>query len=407
MTSVKTKLLTSFAPIVLLCAFCLGSCSSDSSGELTVKKGHFVSSFIETGSLSAKSAVAVPLPRLDYRYGYAFKIIEMINSGSIVEEGDTLMKLDDTSIQRFILSTQEALENERAADKKLAVEIENAIQDLQAQLKSEEARFNLNKISLERAKYETANIQKIKQLEYEQARIRINKIKRHLELKPRMNEYDRKIQNIKVQQKEAELEVALEALDKLTVLSPKAGLFQPGSSMFSYPPVDLKLGDQVEQGQLIAKIPDVTKMVVNTMVNEVDITKIRLGNPVIVRLDAMPKIPFKGEITYISRSCIEQDKEKIFKITVEIEESDLRLKPGMTVSCEYICYEGNNDLFVPNQCLFKDSSGAYIFIEKGAGFDKIKVTPGFSNTSHTVIQGELDPGVKLVPFEEILNQKTI
>ena len=73
---------------------------------------------------------------------------------------------------------------------------------------------------------------------------------------------------------------------------------------------------------------------------ENDISKIKPGLKVIVRLDALPSVPFHGKISSIGKVCIERDDKKIFPTEVVISESDLRLKPGMTVSCEYITYEG-------------------------------------------------------------------
>ncbi len=221
-----------------------------------------------------------------------------------------------------------------------------------------------------------------------------------------MNKYDQRIQDIKIMQKEVELKGSNNALGKMVVISPDKGLFQVGHNRNRYPPVNLKIGDEIRQGQLIAKIPDVTKMIVNTSVNEADFTKVKKGTIVRVRLDALPKTAFNGKITHIGRTCIDKDKEKVFVVVVEIEESDLRLKPGMTVSCEFICYEDDNELFVPNECLHKENGKAYVYIGKGSNPKKVEVESGSSNSHHTVIIGDVQAGQKIVPFESILKQKS-
>ena len=80
-------------------------------------------------------------------------------------------------------------------------------------------------------------------------------------------------------------------------------------------------------------------MKVNTCISENDFLKIKLGQKVIVRLDALPKVTFEGKINYIGKLCHLKDEkshQKIFDVEVKLLKPDERLKPGMTVSCEYI-----------------------------------------------------------------------
>jgi len=168
-----------------------------------------------------------------------------------------------------------------------------------------------------------------------------------------------------------------------------------------------KVGDTPYEGQILASIPDVTRMKVKTYINESDAKKVFKGMKVIVRLDALPSVPFNGSITEISKVCVARDKEKVFNIVVAIDESDLRLKPGMTVNCEYVLYESEKNMFVPNNCLLKERGHSYIFLKKGGSVRKVEVQAGAVNTNHTVITGEVKPGQKLVPFNDVLNSKNL
>jgi HlyD family secretion protein len=94
-------------------------------------------------------------------------------------------------------------------------------------------------------------------------------------------------------------------------------------------------------------------MKVLSHVNETDISKVKTGMKVIVRLDALPEVPFNGVVTSVSKIGTIRDDKNVFLTEVEIMESDIRLKPGMTVSCEYICHEEDNGFFVHNSCLLK------------------------------------------------------
>ena len=110
----------------------------------------------------------------------------------------------------------------------------------------------------------------------------------------------------------------------------------------------IKAGDEVYLGAPVTRIPDITTMMLEGIVMENDIGRIRPGLNVIVRLDALSSISFHGVIKKISRVCLERDNRKIFTTEVIISESDPRPKPGMTVSCEYITWEGADEMYVPD-----------------------------------------------------------
>jgi multidrug efflux pump subunit AcrA (membrane-fusion protein) len=278
---------------------------------------------------------------------------------------------------------------------------------LRALLRSEQATYDLKKLEVERGRFESENKRKIKELEFKQSTIRLNKAKRQLERKPVMDSYDYKIQKIKIIQGESNLADAREVLNRLVIVSPAAGLFQVGQNRFEWPPQDLKVGDRVGSGSLIARLPDIMQMKVRTSVNETDISKIRTGMKVLVRLDALPEVPFHGLISDIGRACLssERGKENIFKVVVVVEESDLRLKPGMTVSCEYVCFETDESLYVPNSCLLKQAGKSYVFLRKGGSIQKTEVRAGPANSNHTIISGEVGPEQSLMPFDQVLNKK--
>jgi HlyD family secretion protein len=383
------------------------SCNTGGQKVFTVMTGSFRQSIIETGELQAVKASFISMPDIDWQYGYQFKIIGLADHGKIVGKGDSVIKLDAASVYKFIIEREDMLENELADSKKQVVQSENNIQELTAQLKSEQASFDLKKLELERSQFDTDTKKRIKELEFKQATIKLTKVKRNLELKPRLDDYDRRIQKIKVVQRQNELNNAKEALKLFLIRSPLNGIFQIAVNEWSDNPQTWKVGDTPYQGQILASIPDVTWMKVKTYVNEADVKRIRIGMKVIIRLDALPSAPFNGSISEISKICVPRDKEKVFNVIVKINESDLRLKPGMTVNCQYVLYESENEMFVPNNCLFKDGGHAYVFLKKGGSSHKLEVKPGPANTNHTIVSGEVKPGQKLVPFDDVLNSKKL
>lgn len=388
--------------IVLLFPLFSSSCKKSSTDEFSVMTGYFRQSVIETGELEAIKANQITMPYINNQFGYRYKIIGMAEHGKVVSKGDSVVALDPSSIYKYLITRQEQLENEKAAASKQRVMMENSIQDLQAQLKNEQAAYNLKKLEMERIQYESASKQRIKELEFKQATLRLEKVKRNLESKPKLEELDLTIQKIKVKQGEADINSGLEALQRMVIHSPNNGIFQVAQNWNRQ---NIRLGDEVYIGSKIAGIPDISKMKALSYVGETDISKVSVGMKVIVRLDALPSVPFNGTVRYISLISTSKGNQKIFKTEIDIEESDLRLKPGMTVSCEYITYETDTAVFVPNSCVLKEGKHCYVVPDKGANSQRFEVTAGPSNSYHTLITSKIEPGMKLIPIEKADLQK--
>jgi len=394
----------SLIPFLIITALLVlqASCNNKKKSGYMVLSGPFIQSVIETGELQAVHASTMTMPRINSIYGYNLKIIGLAEHGKHVQKGDPVIRVDPSSVQKYIIEKRESLENEIASANKLKAQIINNMQDLKAQRRNEQASFDIKKLQLDKSAFESQGIKKVIELEFRQTEIRLNKIKRNLELRPKLDSLDYRIQQIKVFQKENELEAAEETLNQLVVCSPLDGIFviernnRTGQT--------IKAGDDVYLGSIVARIPDIRTMKVNGIVLENDISKIKPGLNVVVRLDALPSVPFNGKINKVSRVCIEQDKKKVFLTEVMLSETDLRLKPGMTVRCEYITFEGKDEIYVPNSCILEENKHFYLFIERRGKIRKTEVSTGPSNNMYTIVSGDLRPGQDLVLPENILTR---
>jgi multidrug efflux pump subunit AcrA (membrane-fusion protein) len=393
-----------FMPYILILVLALVSvsCNKKGSKEYTIMKGPFRQSVIETGELEAVNAYTLSMPKISYMYGSRFKIIDMAEHGKNVHKGDPVIKVDPASVQKFIIEKQESLENEIASANKLKAQIINNMQDLKGQLRNEQASYDIKKLQLESSAFESRGVRKVIEFEYRQAEIKLNRIKRKLELRPKLDSLDYRIQNIKVKQKENELKAAQETLDKLIVRSPLEGIFVIGENWNTGQTI--KVGDEVYLGNPVARIPDIRTMKVKGIVMENDISKIKPGLDVIVRLDALPSVAFHGKINFVGKVCVNRDEKKVFPTEILISESDLRLKPGMTVSCEYVTYEGADETYVSNSCILEENKHFYLFIRKRGKIRKTEVKTGPSNNFYTIVSGDLKSGQSLEIPENILTE---
>ena len=291
---------------------------------------------VETGELSAVQTKAFVLPRLG-RFG-SFRIIGIEEHGKQIQPGDSVIQLDPTDVTKYIVERETALESQLASLEKMLVNQENRDSETESTIKSELATYELRKLTLEAAQFESERTKQIKQLEFEQATIALNLATRKLELNAIINENDLKIQQIRVDQIKKDIQNAYNILPQLTVRTTIPGIFQITRNWRSGQL--LQVGDEVWRGNAMASVPDLTWMKVDTQINENDFLRIKVGDKVLVRLDALPEVSFEGWVSNIGLFCHAKDptkpRHKVFDVEVRIKVSDERLKPGMTVSCEFI-----------------------------------------------------------------------
>jgi len=333
----KKRVLVSLCALSLLAIITLSvSCSKTGDRELSKKERTRGVSIIETGTLEAINNKLFILPRYSM-YWFEMRIIGLVENGTIVSVGDSIIQVDATEVNKNIIDRETNLETQRANLEKLQVSQSNQISETEARIRNETAAFNLKKIELESSRFETERQQAIKQLEFKQAELNLAKEKRKLELVKIIHDNDIKIQQIRIQQIKNDLEQFYQIIPLLTVRSTVAGVFKRGRNMRTGQP--LTLGDMMYCGYSMGNVPELKWMKVTTFINENDFLKIEVGQKVTVRLDATPEIKFNGEVAYIGKLCRIKEpnsKQKGFDVEVKMLDPDERLKPGMTVSCEFL-----------------------------------------------------------------------
>ena len=291
---------------------------------------------VETGELSAVRTKAFVMPRFG-RFG-SFRIIGLAEHGKVIQTGDSVIQLDPADVTKYIVDRETALESQLASLEKMLVNQENRDSQAESTIKSELATYELRKLTYEAAQFESERTKRIKELEFQQATIQLNLAKRRLELNAIINENDLKIQQIRVEQIKKDIQDAYDIIPQLTIRSTIPGIFQITRNHRTGQL--LKIGDEVWRGNTMASVPDLSWMKVETQINENDFLRIKEGDTVLVRLDALPEVAFEGCIADIGLFCHPKDynkpRQKVFDVEVRLLVSDERLKPGMTVSCEFL-----------------------------------------------------------------------
>ncbi len=146
----------------------------------------------------------------------------------------------------------------------------------------------------------------------------------------------------------------------------------------------------------LLQIGDVSRLWVVCKVDETDIAQVRVGQPVSVTVDAYPGQPWRGKVIRIDPQAVVEQSVTTIPVTVELEKSDPRLKPGMNANCEFILKEARNVLRVPNEAL-RESDGKYSVqkLVKDKEVD-VPVRIGIMGDDFTEIVSGLKPGEQVI-----------
>ena len=381
--------------LILIIAVILFSLSCNSFPNLqfkTIQKGKFESTIVETGELEAVNSRIIRIPRLGWKYGKP-KIVNLVDEGTVVKKGDFVAQLDASSISNLLQQQQNELEIARANLSKLKANHIDKIKQLEAQLVATESSYNLQKMQSERILYEPERKQKISRLTLEKAKISLDKLIRQKETTKIVHENEIKIQKLKIIQLENEIENSFRALKKTLLSAPGNGLVE--YKINGRTDQKIRIGDELWPRAAVVGIPDLSRMKVKTSVDETDISKIFMGQKVIVRLDAFPRKIFYGRVTEIAKLSSydrENRDQKKYSIRVLLENHDSILRPGMTVSCEFFIAELEDVFFIDNDCIFKENSRYFLCVKSKSSTEKREIVIGPQNNKFTVVYGDIKTG---------------
>lgn len=108
------------------------------------------------------------------------------------------------------------------------------------------------------------------------------------------------------------------------------------------------------EGTVVMKIADLSKMIVKSNINEVDIAKFSLGQQAEIKLDALPYEEYFGQIVKIAPSAIVENNAKVFPVEISINATGQTAKPGMTAAVKIIGESIEDVLVIPIRAVFTD-----------------------------------------------------
>jgi RND family efflux transporter MFP subunit len=359
---------------------------------IPVKREDLILSISGSGMLAAEKAVEIRPPSLiDYR---TFKIVRMVDEGTTVKEGDFLIEFDKSEIQKRLRDEEANYQKAQQEHTKTKSSLELNVKDLE--LKLEEARVQKQKadnklvqarefegtLKVKEAEFEAAlERQRVEMTEKKLASIRKSTALQLQLLKDAETFYQQRIQTNKA------------ALEKLQIKAPISGvvIYQP-----NWNNEKKQVGSNAFMAETILSIPDLSTLLVQGQVSEVDAGKIKVGQTVTVTLDAIPEQTFTGKIVRTS-SIFKQasfDRPvKVFEIEIKMDRIDMRrMRPGMATRLHVVAEKFKNVLALPLSVIHLENGKSFVWIKENGKPMRRQVTLGKNNGIVAIVESGLADG---------------
>ena len=161
--------------------------------------------------------------------------------------------------------------------------------------------------------------------------------------------------------------------------------------------VEVVSGDQVGPGTVAFRLEDLSRLLIDVDISEVDINRIALGQPVTLNFDAVLDKIYQGEVVEISLSGDVVQGVVNFSVTMEVSDPDESIKPGMTTAVNIVVDQIDNVLLVPNRAVRVLDGERVVYVIRQGVLQAIGIELGVSSDLYSeVIDGELRVGDQIV-----------
>ncbi|MDO9130377.1 MAG: efflux RND transporter periplasmic adaptor subunit [Anaerolineales bacterium] len=157
--------------------------------------------------------------------------------------------------------------------------------------------------------------------------------------------------------------------------------------------VNVMTGDQVKAGANGFRLDNLSRLLADVQVSEVDINSVKVGQPVVITFDAIFGQEYHGKVTQVAQVGDVAQGAVNFTVTVEISDADAQVKPGMTAAVTVVVNALKDVLLVPNRAVRLVDGQRVVYVLRNGQPQEVKITLGAnSDAMSEVVGGDLKAG---------------
>jgi len=392
------------AAIILVSIFVISKFSGTDELLLTTvaQKGPFESQVYSTGQLESIEADYIPVPAVlqDMRLNISsLTIADMIKEGTYVEEGDYVATIDHSSIDDQRKSALEELDRVKTELEDSKIDSSLTLSNQRDQIVNAQLELEEKKIIINESTYEAPSLVRKAEMDYKKAERKLEQMKEAYVLKHKQeaNKVDRKF--ITYKQVKERVDLIENVYSSLKITAPRAGII--GYYRYSGGGAIQTSSTISPRSPAIATYPKQNSLITNTYINEIDISKVKIGQKVTLGFDAFPDKTLFGQVSRIANigQILPRSDAKVFEVKINVSGNEPELKPSMTTSniiqTDYL----DSAVYVSIESVFKNDSLSYVFKVDGRKITRQIVETSIENESYVVIKQGVNEGDKLCLVE--------
>lgn len=168
--------------------------------------------------------------------------------------------------------------------------------------------------------------------------------------------------------------------------------------------LDLTPGEFVQAGRPVVTVADLERLEINLSIDETDIPRVQLGQPVSLDLDAFPGEKVEGVVREIAPSATTVQGVVNYDVRIDVTSNNVAMKPGMTANANVQVARQENVLLVPTRSIRAQGSKRLITILENGQLKEVTIQLGLSNEQDTEILSGLDEGAQVLTIALPSNQ---
>ncbi|HEU5458609.1 MAG TPA: efflux RND transporter periplasmic adaptor subunit [Terracidiphilus sp.] len=311
-----------------------------------------------------------------------------VQPGDKVSAGKLLMVLDDTDARARLAAAESGVKTAQAA---LETVLNNGNREQQLAAQSDLSRSRLERdqaaLSLEALKKlqatGAASLSEVAAAQQRLASANASLEAIEASAKQRYGSSDIARARAALADAEANLAAAREVENQTQVRAPISGTVY---SMNAGPT------EYVDPGKLLLEMADLSQERIRAYFDEPEIGRLRVGQPIVIKWDALPGREWHGHIERTPSTVVTQTTRTVGETLVKIDDSDSGLLPDTNVTVTVTTSDESNALSIPRQCLYSENGKPYVFKVVNGQLKRTPVVLGPYNLTLAAIRSGLQEG---------------
>ncbi len=367
--------------------------ASDPTLDTIVKHGDFRVLVTTSGELRARKFVQISAPQGAMQAQiYQMKIASLVPEGTLVKAGDVVATLDRASVAPKLADVTLAVQKAQADYEQAMLDSTLTLSKAREDIRSQELALEQKKIVKEQSIYEAPSIQRQAEIDYEQgdralAEAKANYKTQTLQAQAKMSEVGADLGRQKNQ-----MAMVQSVMAGFTIRAPSPGMV---IYVKEWDGKKRTVGSSINAfDAAVATLPDLTQMESVTYINEIDVRKVAVGQPVTISLDADPSKTLAGTVASVANVGEQRPNSdaKVFEVHINVDRPDTTLRPGMTTGNAILTYEDRNATYVPIEAVSSDAGIPIVYRRAGSDVVMQEVQTGAMNDDDVIIARGLKTG---------------